>query len=55
MYGIAETLSKAIIYKCVVVNYRLHIAARRAEALGWRYEAHRRGLDMCRVYLPITQ
>ena len=38
----------------VVVNYRLHSAARRAEALGWRYEAHRRGLEMCSINLPTT-
>jgi hypothetical protein len=29
----------------------LHIAARRPEGRGWRDEAHRRGLDLCNIYL----
>jgi hypothetical protein len=32
----------------------LHIAARRPAGRGWRYEAHRRGLDLCNIYLTTT-
>src|SRR4051794_20074324 len=39
----------------VVVNHSLHAAARRAEALGWRYQAHRRGLEQCSINLTTTK
>ena len=32
----------------------LYSAARRPKGLGWRYEAHRRGLDMCSSNLTTT-
>jgi len=38
-----------------VVNHSLHAAARRAEALGWRYKAHRRGLERCSINLTTTE
>jgi len=37
-----------------VVNHMLHSATRRAEALGWRYEAHLRGLERCSINLTTT-
>jgi len=39
----------------VVVKHMLRAAARRAEALGWRYEAHLRGLERCNINLTTTQ
>ena len=38
----------------VVVKHMLRAAARRAEALGWRYEAHLRGLERCNINLTTT-
>jgi hypothetical protein len=38
----------------VVVNHMLHSAARWPKGLGWRYEAHLRGLELCNINLPTT-
>jgi hypothetical protein len=32
----------------------LHSAARRPKGLGWRYEAHLRGLELCNINLTTT-
>jgi len=45
---------RAIDETFVVVNHMLHSAARRPKGLGWRYEAHLRGLDMCSINLTST-
>jgi hypothetical protein len=41
-------------YSFVVVNHMLHSAARRPKGLGWRYEAHLRGLELCNINLTTT-
>jgi hypothetical protein len=39
----------------VVVKHLLHRATRRPKGLGWRYEAHLRGLGMGNINLTTTQ
>jgi len=41
--------------KYVVVNHMLYAVARRAEALGYGYEARLRGREMCSINLTTTE
>jgi hypothetical protein len=44
----------AIRDKLVVVKHMPHLCCRRPKGLGWHYEAHLRGLEMCNINLTIT-